>query len=95
MWWRQCERGRHESEVKKKKKEKPSPVTYTEITKILSELAKVHHIENNLVAKQALLNDTDENADWTDSPFRTLFDLVIPLLRFNSQELTRDLKICV
>ena len=47
------------------------------------------------MAKQALLNDTDENADWTDSPFRTLFDLVIPLLRFNSQELTRDLKICV
>ena len=42
------EAGMNQRLKKKKKKEKPSPVTYTEITKILSELAKVHHTENNL-----------------------------------------------
>ena len=49
VWWRQCEQGRDESEVKKKTKlENPSPFTYTEIINILSELAKVQHTKNNL-----------------------------------------------
>ena len=82
--------------LKKKKKKigKPSSFTYIEIIKILS-WQRFSTPRIIWVVKQALLNDTGENADWTDSPFWTLFDPVIPLLRFNSWELTRDLKICV
>ena len=45
--WRQCERGRDESEVKKKKIGKPIPI-YLYRNNKNSELAKVQHTKNNL-----------------------------------------------